>query len=186
MRERINKKKRTPKRIILAICEGETEAAYIELLKRHYRLPVVIKSKIAGNKISQRLVSQYVNELGLSKKDDCIVFFIYDMDIQDIIDTLSGLEGMAILSNPCIELWFLLHSGCYYKSATSDEIVKTLLKSSPEWHRYKKGSFSYGQQNLLLSNISVASENADKLRFPENPSSNMTQFIQILEELKNR
>ena len=85
MRERINKKKRTPKRIILAICEGETEAAYIELLKRHYRLPVVIKSKIAGNKISQRLVSQYVNELGLSKKDDCIVFFIYDMDIQDII-----------------------------------------------------------------------------------------------------
>lgn len=106
MRERINKKKRHPHRTFLVICEGETEQAYIEALKRQYRLPIAIRTKVSGNNIKERLVRQYLNELGLVDCDEYRIFYIYDCDVECIVTKLNKLEGTLILTNPCIELWF--------------------------------------------------------------------------------
>ena len=65
MRERRSKKTRNPKRVFLVLCEGETEKEYVEILKRHFRLPVAIKTKVRGCKINERLINSYVKELGV-------------------------------------------------------------------------------------------------------------------------
>ena len=116
MRKRQVTKKKTPHKVFLVICEGETEKTYIETLKRHYRLPIVIKTRVSGTKINQRLVSQYIAELGIDKGDQCHVFFVYDADVDEIVEKLKQLNGTLILSNPCIELWYLLHVKEYRKS----------------------------------------------------------------------
>ena len=186
MRKRICKKKKSPKRIILAICEGETEAAYLDLLRQHYRLPIEIKYKITGNKINKRLVNKYVDELGLQRLEDCLLFYIYDMDVINIISVLNNLEGQAILSNPCLELWFLLHSTSYNRSVSSEEVLTTLKKSSDIWKNYKKGKFSREQRKHLIANLNTAVSNAKRLTDFENPSSNMHILIDALEKEINR
>ena len=76
MRKRKISKKKEPRTVFLVICEGETEREYVEILKLWYRLPVVIKTRVSGNKINQRLVDQYIQELGLHKDDDYRHFFV--------------------------------------------------------------------------------------------------------------
>lgn len=46
------------RRIILVICEGETEVGYINLVKKWYKSPVRIVSHIEGTKITQSLVEK--------------------------------------------------------------------------------------------------------------------------------
>lgn len=186
MRERVNKRIKTPKRVILAICEGETEDCYVNLLRRHYRLPIIIKSKIAGNKVNSRLVKQYVREIGLPADYEVAVFYFYDMDVKNLVQTLNTLPGNAILSNPCIELWFLLHGVNQGGWISSDDIIRKLQNSSSEWLQYKKGSLSLNQQYFLISNIDNAVKRAKSLKFPANPSTKFHEFIKVLEAEKNR
>ena len=186
MRQRIKKAIRIPKRVFLIICEGKTEEEYIELLKRYFRLPIVIKSKVTGNRVNSRLIKQYVQELGLNNVDDFRVFFIYDMDVPHIVDRLKNLNGIPILSNPCIEYWFLLHSLSHCKHIDSKDVVKMLMKAEKEWNNYKKGFLSYSKSRLLISNLPKAMERARGSAFPENPSTQMPIFIEALEKEKNR
>ena len=185
MRLRKYKKPRKIRKTILVICEGETERAYIEMLKRDYRLPVTIKSKVVGNKINKRLINQYLKELQVEYSEDVVIVFVYDSDVETIVDRLKELNGLLILSNPCIELWFLLHAGNQERSISSDDVVKLLISSSSEWQNYNKGLLSTKQVETLLRDKKDAIERARKLQWPNNPSSNMYQFIEILENEKN-
>lgn len=185
MRERKFKKKRAVRRIYLVICEGETEKVYVETLRNHYRLPVTIKTKVSGNYINSRLINQYINELGLDRDDDYQVFFIYDSDVQCIVEKLRNLDGTVILTNPCIELWYLLHVRNHARDICSDQIIKELLTSHQAWKTYAKGALTGDQRDLLIQNKDKARERAQNLDWPNNPSSNMAEFISALENSKN-
>lgn len=181
MRERRYKKRRVPRRVFLVICEGETERAYIELLKRRYRVPVTVKTKVSGNQINARLVREYLRELELEQGDDYRVFYIYDADVESVMKKLMTLEGVAILTNPCIELWFLLHCIDHSRATTSGEVVKLLCKSHEAWRNYCKGELNSDQTKMLTSNIGEAVRRAKRLTHPENPSSNFYDFVEALE-----
>lgn len=185
MRERISKKKKRSHRTFLVICEGETERIYVETLKRQYRLPVAIRTKVSGNAINTRLVSQYLKELALFDKDEYRIFYVYDSDVVSIVDKLNKLEGTTILTNPCIELWFLLHLKEHYRECSSESIVKMLWAAHPSWKNYTKGKLSQEQNNLLMSNYQTAISRAGRLRKQANPSSDMPLFIHALENEKN-
>ena len=60
------------RRIALVICEGETEVAYINLLKKWYKSPVRIVSHIDGARISQTLVDKRTKELKISAFEQAI------------------------------------------------------------------------------------------------------------------
>ncbi len=181
MRERKFKKSRKPHKVFLVVCEGETEEEYVNLLKRHYRLPITIKTKVSGNAVSARLVNQYLKELGLTKNDDYRVFFIYDADVDCIVDKLFTLQGTAILSNPSIELWYLLHSKDHNRYLKPDSILKELASSNPIWNAYTKGRLTIEQQKHLISNRNDACLRCEQMIWPSNPSSNMHEFIKVLE-----
>lgn len=185
MRERRFKKKRIPRKVYLVICEGETEKSYIEILRHHYRIPVIIKTKVSGNSINNRLVDQYVNELGIDTSDDCSIFYIYDADIQCVTDKLYTLPGTVILTNPCLELWYVLHSVEHNRSNNSDEVIKILKNSHSVWKGYIKGRLTPEQVRLLTTNCHNAINRAEKLHWPQNPSSNIKLFIEALENPEN-
>lgn len=182
MRERRYKKTRKPHKVFLVVCEGESEEEYVNLLRRHYRLPITIKTKVSRNAVSSRLVSQYLKELGLTKNDDCRVFFIYDADVDCIVNKLLNLPGTAILSNPAVELWYLLHSKDHRRYIQSDSIVNELMSSHPVWNSYVKGRLTMDQERHLLANKEAASLKSKRMVWPANPSSNMHEFIKALED----
>ncbi len=127
MRSRRKKTARVSKRPFLVLCEGETEEAYVELLKRHYRLPIAIKTKVSGNSLNDRLVKQYQNEIG---EEDCSVFFMYDGDIESVVLKLLKMEnlGAVIITTPCLEFWFL-HLHIRHKKEIGYEMV---IEALPE------------------------------------------------------
>lgn len=184
MRERRYKKRRRAHRMFLVICEGETEEAYINLLRNHYRLPITIKTKVLGNRVTSRLVKQYVKELGVSE-EDCQVVYVYDGDVPEITERIRQLEGKTVISTPCIELWFALHARECRHPYSSEEIVKFLVGSNPVWDSYVKGILSKEQSRLLLDYKESAIKRAQTLLWPHNPSSNMHEFLELLEREKN-
>lgn len=184
MRERRYKKTRRAHRMFLVICEGETEEAYIKLLRNHYRLPIAIKTKVLGNRVTGRLVKQYINELGVSE-EDCQLVYVYDGDVVEITERIRQIEGKAVISTPCIELWFALHATECRHPYSSVEIVKCLVGSNPVWDSYVKGILSKEQSTLLLDYKEAAINRARSLPWPHNPSSNMHEFLELLEREKN-
>lgn len=184
MRERRFKKARKPHKIFLVVCEGESEEEYVNTLRQHYRLPITIKTKVSGNAICNRLVKQYVKELGLSKDDDCRIFYIYDADVACVAEKICSLPGSVILTNPAIELWFLLHSRDLKRSVKSDELIRMLISDHPVWKSYAKGKLSLDQKSHLMVFCKDAAARAEKLKWHENPSSNMHVFIDALEAEK--
>ena len=99
MRVRKYKKSRSPHRVFLVLCEGETEEEYINLLKRTYRLPITIKTKVIGNSINARLVAQYVNDLGV-EPEDCSVFYVYDADVKSVLRKLYRYPALLLSQIP--------------------------------------------------------------------------------------
>lgn len=185
MRTRRFKKAREPRKIFLVICEGETEKTYVELLRQHYRLPITIKTKVSGNAINKRLVVQYCKEMNLESHDDYMVFFMYDCDVEDIVEKLKKLEGTLLLSNPCIEFWFLLHLKDWSSSLSSFQAVKNLILSHPDWANYEKGKLTAKQREILLSEKMKAVSRAERFPYFSNPSTNINKFIEILKKEKN-
>ena len=185
MRNRVLRQKRRPHRTFLVICEGETERLYVEALKRQYRLPIAIRTKVSGNAINNRLVGQYLKDLGLFDSNEYRVFYIYDCDVDCVVDKLAKLEGTPILTNPCIELWFLLHLKSHTRAISSEAVLKSLVNAHRVWNNYSKGSLTGEQCKMLISNRQQALDSANRLTRRSNPSSDMPEFIKALESEKN-
>lgn len=184
MQRRRYKKERPIHEMYLVFCEGKTEKEYVEALKRHYRLPITVKTKVSGADINQRFVNQCVKELQLPPGQECRIFYIYDADVKAVVEKLQSLDGTLILSNPCVELWFLLHSREWVKRIEAGDMVRMLMQSSGCWKTYRKGCFSAEQQKRLIEGIPEATERARRMKFPANPSSNVYIFIEALERAK--
>ncbi|WP_335965091.1 RloB family protein [Galbibacter sp. PAP.153] len=101
---------------LFVFCEGDTEEAYVNMLKSHFRLSSIqIHSKIGGNNITSKYIANYKKGKPIHDKD--INYLMYDLDVPEILNRLKKIETCELLvSNPCIELWFLLH----YKNHTAN------------------------------------------------------------------
>lgn len=108
---------------------------------------------------------------------------MYDIDVPNILKRLQVIKNVKLLSsNPCFELWYLLHYQEHNSHITSDECINKLLHHHKS---YKKGFFD----NLLKAKIGEKQEKAihraGKLKEFENPSTQIYQFINDLEEVQN-
>lgn len=182
MRRRVHQHKRKIKSLILVICEGLTERVYTEYLSRLYRLPIEIKTRVSGANINSRLIQKYIQELKLGKDDRCKVFLMYDADVPATVNKLERLDETLVLTNPCIELWFLLHIKAHNRAMSSAGIVETLLQSHPSWKSYKKGALSKNQLLILKEGLGEAVARSRQLLKGQNPSTDMHEFITFLEK----
>lgn len=161
-------------------CEGKTEEAYICYLRSKYRVPIEIVSKVAGDDINERYISNFKKGKPTHAKD--IDFLLYDADVKVVLEKLRKIKSTTLLiSNPSIELWFLLH----YKNQTAHTNTSYCSQELSKRNRkdYKKGVIDDKLKEKLDSKNCEACKRAKKLSIPGNPSSNIYELIEILEKV---
>lgn len=182
----VSKREKAPnkrmRKIVLVICEGETEVCYINLLKMWYKSPIRIVSHIEGTKITPSLVEKRTKELKISQWDKVETFLMYDMDVPTINEKLQKCKAEMLLSNPCFEIWLLLHSKDQKTAINTDTVVKELRKSAPVWKNYSKSAFTDTQKSFLNNNTDVAVARAKVLHEFQNPSTGIYKLLEMLKD----
>lgn len=166
---------------LFVFCEGDTEEAYINMLKSFFRLPSIqIHTQIGGNNITNTYILNYKKDKPTDEKD--INYLMYDLDVPTILDRLKKVDDCELLlSNPCIELWFLLH----FKNHTANNDCSYFCKELKNRNRtYKKGVIDNKLKEKLCEKIDDAIRRAKKLKDYDNPSSTIYKFLEKLIELK--
>jgi hypothetical protein len=157
-------------------CEGESEEAYISFIKSIYRVPLQIKAKIARNKINQKYVKSILRPLMRHEKDK--LFLLYDIDAPGMLGKLQSIKNAILLvSNPCFELWYILHICNQTAEITSQQCVEKLERICDD---YKKGSICGKLRHELITGAEKAVQRAKKHALHNNPS---TSVFLIIEEL---
>lgn len=109
---------------------------------------------------------------------------MYDLDVQPMLGKLRKLKDSVLLcSNPCFELWLLLHYESLQKELTSAECVKRLGVFVKQ---YRKGLLNEEVKQHLMENVSTAVERAKKMPAYLNPSTTVYLLVDDLNELKKR
>lgn len=83
-------------------------------------------------------------------------FLMYDMDVQAINEKLKKCKAEMLLSNPCFEIWLLLHSRDQKAAIDTATLIKELKKSASVWKNYSKSAFTDTQKSFLRGNTDVA------------------------------
>jgi len=163
-------------------CEGETEESYINFLKSQYRISSIqIHSKVKGNSINSKYISSYKQDKPTHEKD--INYLVYDLDVAGMQAKLQQVDDCILLvSNPSIELWFLLHYKNQRAAVDSKFCCKELNNRNK---KYSKGIIDRKLQDKLIQKQEEAVKRAKKLEDYNNPSSTLYLLIESLEELKN-
>jgi hypothetical protein len=184
----MSKKRKAPKGkkinpTFFVFCEGDTEESYINFLKSTYRLPSIhIHPTIGRNNISQEYIQNYKADKPTHEKD--LNFLVYDLDVPHMIEKLLKIEDCILLvSNPCIELWFLLHYKNHTASTDSLYCCKELTNRNK---KYKKGEIDVNLREKLLNKKEEASKRAKQLVGLKNPSSTMYILIEKLNDYQRR
>ena len=87
-----------------------------------------------------------------------------------------------LLSNPCFEIWLLLHAKDQKAAIDTDALIKELKKSAPVWKNYSKSAFTDTQKTFLNNNTNVAVDRAKKLHEFQNPSTGIYKLIDFMKE----
>lgn len=162
-------------------CEGETEEAYICLMRAHFRLPIEVVTKVIGSSISARAIKSHKMGKPSTHKDKD--FLLYDADRPEIVRRLTEIKDAVLLaSNPSIELWFLFHYKNVAGEITTTKCISEISNRTRK--EYKKGFIHPILERRLKENYSTACDRSKKTRVFDNPSSNVHILIEELEKVK--
>ena len=148
-------------------CEGKTEAAYVDLLRRSFRVPVEIIVRVSDSNISQPYIDRCKRDRFTTRDDK--TFLMFDLDVPGMLEHLRKIkDATLLLSNPCIEYWFLLHYNDVSREISSAECLTRLKAIDAE---YSKGDFSAAMKKVLIEGIETAVARAKTKEAYTNPSS---------------
>lgn len=181
-RKREERPPRKMKPVYIVFCEGETEDAYIHFLRQNYRSPIKIITTVLGNEIAPDIVQKKIDDVKIFADENLTTFLMYDLDVSSVNAKLEKIAATKLLSNPCIELWFALHSLKKPNPLTADECVKKLRQCGNAWKNYEKGRLTETQKKLLWNKRLESVDNAKSLTEDANPSSTVFRLIEKLEE----
>ena len=161
-------------------CEGETEVAYVEALRAHFRKPVHIIVRKADSNITDAYIARSKQEYVQTAGDRAFVLF--DLDVPGMLEHLNGLKNVEVIcSNPCLEVWFLLHFVDVPQELSSEECLKRLWQVYSD---YRKGKGSAAFHKELLARMPEAMRRAEQMRKHENPSTDMDELVKAIGGIK--
>ncbi|OKP69291.1 hypothetical protein A3842_26195 [Paenibacillus sp. P3E] len=167
---------REPNKRIYILCEGQTEEAYFNNFKsRRVNIDVKVAKAKQTDPISLLAeANRIINDKQLDVKSGvdeiwCIVDLDVAVDNDYVVQLLSRAKKHCtniVYSNPCFEVWFLLH---YERLNTNISIKKLIKKLEKYIPNYKKGEciFTYiGDQtdNAILNAERLEKINAEKIK----------------------
>lgn len=190
---------KTPNKIELIVCEGSTtELAYFNGLKRRLRLMAVRIDVISPSEsepiaVVERAITKKkeMTELGISYEK---VWCVVDVEIPphrtldkawEKAGETDGLE--IVMTNPCIEYWFLLHFKKHTAPFGNNDDVMSALKAV---HRpYKKSRIGFDvleprTATAIKHSKEVLEENGcgENLR-DCNPSTHIHKIVEHLQNI---
>ena len=178
-KERISKGK-VMKPNFFVFCEGDTEVTYTLMLRAYYRLPIHIIPKKTLLNITPSLVSRCKAEYIQTRNDR--TYLMYDLDVETMLERLRKVPSAILLcSNPCFELWLLLHYAEIMAQLTSDDCLNRLHATT---RQYKKGIIANEMKKHLMENVTTATNRAKSLVAYQNPSTTVYQLIEDLNKMK--
>ena len=186
---RINKKE--PKRILVIVCEGETEKIYF---KNYCERNTGLKIKFPNSTKSdpENLVEFAFNQItGLDLTRGDQVWSVFDTDhhkneeIQKAVRK-AGNEIKICLSNPSFELWYLLHF-CYYSNLIfNKDLIEKLKKYIPNYSKTKDYFDILKDRRLTAINNAKRLNVMPKgkiLELPLNKTNPSTQVFHLVEHI---
>jgi hypothetical protein len=182
-KERNARPPRKMKPVFLVFCEGDTEETYVNFLRKKYRLPIKVIPRITGISISPDIIKRYIQAEKISPDDKMLTsFLMYDLDVKDIAAKITACKNSINLSsNPCFELWYLLHNGEQTAAISTSTCITRLKAVAPDWINYKKGSLSEKQKQILWDNRGLAASRAKQLTDGANPSSSVYRLLEAID-----
>ncbi len=144
--------RREPKRRFILFCEGKnTEPAYFDAIKRAYR-GTLISIEAVGDLGVPRTIAEkaveHARELGIARRrrrkidsfeENDQVWAVFDRDEHPHFDEAVALcerGGVNVgRSNPCFELWLILHETDHDREENRHKMQKILESLRPEYDR---------------------------------------------------
>ncbi len=169
----------------LIVCEGETEIDYLRELAKWKRVSIDIKKSKGTDPMS------VVTTAKKCSKDYDKIFCMFDKDYHaeiffQAIEMCLKLGFIPVISNPCIEVWFLKHF-LFRQAALGGpkETLNALRKHLPKYE--KDGVITFYETYPL---IDTACRNAKNLnsrkqdQFHQDPYTNVDRIILRLDEIQ--
>ncbi len=191
---------------ILIICEGKkTEPQYFKEIRKHYRLHTANISILPSDYgTSPQQVVAFARDKCLETKNWEQVFCVFDRDdhlsyydAQQTAKTLNNkfknenkqpIRFTVIPSNPCFELWLLLHFQSVTREMHRDDVIRSLNQPGL-LPGYAKGEEGYFQRTKHLLNEAYANTtkmNEERQRTGrENPFTAVDELVILLTSLKS-
>lgn len=185
---------RPRKTIIRVLAEGKvTETNYIDVLKQKYRgsIEIEVMKGDAGSspKILVALARNYRKRQDKNNPEFDEIWCIFDVDqhpnLESVIQEARGSNINIAISNPCFEIWLVLH----YQNQTSHINRRDIQKMAKQLGILKGKHLSEDGANTVRENYEEAKTRAQRLEQThigngsigwENPSSQMWKFVEQL------
>lgn len=179
-------------KLIFVISEGEvTEPSYLKVLEKQRengRIEVVMK----GNKNTRKITAK-VEEVKRKNGESSEIWIVVDMNsrsesqLQDLCQLQKGNVKIA-LSNPCFELWILLHyeNAIAVRGSANNRAAKALclqiLKGKKGWKEFQKfiNPELIGKQDILNA-VKRAKRYDNSKRKPWPDEVGSTTFYKLVE-----
>lgn len=155
-----------PKPRLLIVCEGrKTEPNYFEGFRRENRDLIISIIESPGKTPIQivRHAMQRARDLDIGKVEGDAAWCVFDVDECEAKDMRKAIEQAGnklklAISNPCFEVWFLLHFTYTEKRMdTCKDVIAELKRNMPG---YDKAADHFGR---LRSMTQTAVTNAERL-----------------------
>lgn len=189
---------RDPKPTILVVSEGEvTEPEYLRGFQRAWRNPRVTIEVAKEHGVPKTLVriakqhKEEANTRAAQEKDDNLsydsVWCLFDIDEHPEIGEAKEMardNGIELaISNPCIELWLLLHFQDNPGAQLGAKMLALLKKHVPKYDKhvdYAMYAAGYSQAAVRAERLGQAAEEADEPH--RNPTTGVYKLTELIRE----
>jgi len=187
------------KNILVIVCEGEkTEVQYFESFrKRNSGVNIKpIHGKCTDPKNIVKFANKCIDKWGINFKEGDGIWCVFDVDenrdeaIKDAVKQAENNTIQVALSNPCFELWYLLHF----------EYIRSQISRVEAYERLREDFIQGYEKNMkvydrLLEKLPGAIKNSKELNKmheddhvdlftkESNPSSQVYKLVEFINEL---
>ena len=192
---------RFPRNVVIIVTEGDTERIFFNSLKQR-NLNIEIKPEKGKRTNARQLVEYCVERIKtyeLNVEDGDLAICAFDIDNNSEKDVKAALDNaenhgiIVALSNPCFELWYLLHFRDIDHHVTSREIRGYLSKYIEDYDKtedyralltpLRKEALARAKNIAKKRDIKVIRDYADD---QSNPCTNVHIVIDTIERLAKK